>query len=77
VPHSERIEEDGKVAEDREIARRSLDLQARARLQQGESPALIVYLDAMSMWPLPEEISVVSESELEGFLADLKKVLGK
>jgi len=78
------------MPDDKEIARRSLDLQARARdyaltgfpayrewskrkLEEGESPALIAHLDAMSMWLLPEEVPNVRESEFEGLLADLKE----
>ena len=79
---------------DRDIARRSLDWQARAKdyalvsipayrewsrrkLEQGESPALIAHLDAMSMWLLPEEVPHVSESEFEELLADLKEAVAK
>ena len=47
------------------------------KLEQGESPALIAHLDAMSMWLLPEEVPNVSESVLEELLADLKETIEK
>jgi hypothetical protein len=82
------------VSDDREIARRNLDRQARARdyalvaipaysewseskLKEGESPAFIAHLDAMSMWLLPEEVPHVGESEFEELLAEVKEDVAK
>jgi hypothetical protein len=82
------------VSDDREIARRNLDRQARARdyalvaipayaewserkLKEGESPAFIAHLDAMSMWLLPEEVRNVGESEFEELLAEVKEDVAK
>ena len=79
---------------DREIAKRNLDRQARARdyrildipsympwserkLDEGESPAFIENLDAMTMWLLPEEVQDVKESEFEEMLADIKEACGE
>ena len=50
---------------------------SKKKLEQGESPALIAHLDAMSMWLLPEEVPNVSESVLEELLADLKETIEK
>ena len=77
------------MTEDKELARRALDLQARAKdypfvsmpayqhwskpkLHEGESPALIAHLDAMTLYLLPEELPNVSVTEFEELLADLK-----
>ena len=82
------------MSDDREIARRNLDRQARARdyalgeipaysdwserkLKEGESPAFIAHLDAMSMWLLPEEVPDVGESEFEELLAEVKEDVAK
>jgi hypothetical protein len=82
------------VSDDREIARRNLDHQARARehalveipaytlwserkLKEGESPAFIAHLDAMTMWLLPDEVSEIGESVFEELLADLKEAVSK
>jgi len=80
------------MEQDREIAHRVLDLQARARdvglveipayeqwskrkLLEGESPALIAHLDAMSMFLLPEEVATVTEDEFEELLDELRTEL--
>jgi hypothetical protein len=42
------------------------------KLDQGESPAFIAHLDAMSMWLLPEDVSRISDSEFEQLLVDVK-----
>ena len=82
------------MSDDREIARRNLDRQARARdyplaaipgysewserkLKEGESPAFIAHLDAMSMWLLPAEVATVGEAEFEELLAEVKEDVAK
>ena len=82
------------MSDDREIARRNLDHQARARehalvgipaytvwserkLKEGESPAFIAHLDAMTMWLLPEEVAQVGDSEFEELLTDVKQAVSK
>jgi hypothetical protein len=78
------------MSNDRDLVSRALDLQVRARdyalitlpgymewFRQGESPAFIDHLDAMSMWLLPEDVSKVSNSDFEELLADLKEKIQK
>ena len=47
------------------------------KLEQGESPAFIAHLDAMSMSLLPEEVAEVGESEFEELLTDVKEAVSK
>lgn len=42
------------------------------KLTEGESPALIAHLDAMSMFLLPEDVSDVEEADYEELLEDLR-----
>jgi hypothetical protein len=45
---------------------------SKKKLDQGESPAFIAHLDAISMWLLPEDVSKVSDSDFEELLVDHK-----
>lgn len=45
---------------------------SKRKLLEGESPALIAHLDAMSMFLLPEEVSRVTEDEFDDLLEDLR-----
>lgn len=42
------------------------------KLREGDSPALIAHLDAMSMFLLPEDIASVTEAEFDELLEDLR-----
>ncbi len=46
---------------------------SKRKLEQGESPAFIAHLDAMTIWLLPEELPNVGAPEFEELLADLKE----
>ena len=39
---------------------------------EGESPALIAHLDALSMWLHPEEVAAVGVEVFEELLAEIK-----
>ena len=43
------------------------------KLEEGESPALIAHLDAMSMFLLPEDVGSVGEEAFEELLEDLRR----
>jgi len=47
------------------------------KLEQGESEAFIAYLDATSMWLLPENVAHAGESDFEEMLEDLKEQVAK
>jgi hypothetical protein len=48
---------------------------SKRKLEEGESPALIDNLDAVSMWCLPERVASIGEDDFEDMLADLKWTL--
>lgn len=45
---------------------------SKSKLEEGESPAFIAHLDAMSMYLLPEEIAEVDDDIFEELLRELK-----
>lgn len=49
---------------------------SKRKLQEGESPALIAHLDAMSMFLLPDEAAAVTEDVFEALLDDLRTECG-
>ncbi len=77
------------MADDREIARRALDFQARAkdyamsqipgysewsdRKMAEGEEAFIFNLDAQSMWLLPEDLVTITEADFEEMLQELKE----
>jgi len=93
MPLWEYTQEAGDVSDDREIARsldrqaRARDYAlveipaysewSERKLKEGESPAFIAHLDAMSMWLLPDEVPNVGESEFEELLAEVKEAVSK
>lgn len=79
------------MSDDREIIRRSLDFQSRAkdfrlldlpgymewskRKCREGDEALIAHLDATCMWLLPEEAAAITEKDYEELLDDLRTSL--
>ncbi len=49
---------------------------AERKLLAGGDEALIVHMDASSMWLLPEEAAALGEADYEAWLADLREELG-
>ncbi|HET7231759.1 MAG TPA: hypothetical protein VFJ16_17235 [Longimicrobium sp.] len=47
------------------------------KLDEGESPALIAHLDAMSMFLLPEDVAGVSEEAFDELLCELRDQVGE